>query len=51
MRKGQRLCNWILLHGYTNETVHSKLFNMSDEEFDRVMDTDWEKLKKEAEKK
>lgn len=46
MRKGQKLCNWILSKGYTNETVHSKLFNMSDEEFDKVVNTSWEKRKK-----
>jgi hypothetical protein len=37
LRKGQKLCNWILTHGYTNETVHAKLFNMTDEEFDNAL--------------
>jgi hypothetical protein len=46
LRKGQKLCNWILMKGYTNETVHAKLFNMSDAEFDMVMDKSWEELTK-----
>jgi hypothetical protein len=25
------------MQGYTNETVHARLFNMPDEEFDKVM--------------
>jgi hypothetical protein len=41
MRKGQKLCNWILSHGnYTNETVHAKLFNMSDKEFNEAIKTE-----------
>jgi hypothetical protein len=36
LRLGQRLCNWILAQGYSNETVHSKLFNMNNEEFMKV---------------
>jgi hypothetical protein len=36
LRLGQKLCNWILAQGYSNETVHSKLFNMNNEEFMKV---------------
>lgn len=43
LRKGQKLCIWIIKQGYQNEDVHTKLFNMSDKEFNKVMrmsDTD-----------
>ena len=37
MRRGQRLCNYIQRNGLANENVHRILFNISDEEFDKVM--------------
>lgn len=40
IRKGQKLCNYILDRGYARENVHIKLFHMSDEEFDRVVNMD-----------
>jgi len=40
MRKGQKLCNWILSQGYDNESVHQKLFNMTDKEFYEALN-DW----------
>ena len=39
MRKGQKLCNWIVKRGTKNEDVHKVLFYMTDEEFNEaVMD-------------
>jgi len=44
LRKGQKLCNWILSQGWKNEDVHLYLFNMTDWEFDKVMSSSWEML-------
>jgi hypothetical protein len=38
MRKGQKLCNYLLLKGWINETVHQPLFYMDDKEFDEVLE-------------
>jgi hypothetical protein len=37
LRKGQALCDWILSKGWSNETVHQKLFHMTDKEFDEAL--------------
>ena len=37
LRKGQKVCNWILMHGWTNESVHCKLYYMTDEEFEEAL--------------
>ena len=37
LRKGQKLCNYIVGQGHPNQLVHLKLFYMSDEEFDKVL--------------
>lgn len=44
LRKGQKLCNWILSQGWDNERVHQYLFYMSDWEFNKVMSSSWEML-------
>ena len=44
LRKGQKLCNWILAQGYPNEKVHLHLFHMTDWEFDKVMSSSWKML-------
>lgn len=50
-RKGQKLCNWIHLQGYSNEDVHIMLFHMSNEDFDMVMNTPWSELYENRDKK
>ena len=40
IRKGQKLCNYILEKGYAREDVHIKLFHMDDGEFDEVVGTE-----------
>jgi hypothetical protein len=37
LRKGQKLCIWIIKQGFQNKNVHTKLFNMTDREFEQVM--------------
>ena len=36
-RKGQKLVNYLLRKGHTNETLHTPLFYMEDKEFDEVL--------------
>ena len=44
MRKGQKLINFLLIQGYNKKELERIIFYMLDDEFDKIINKEWEEL-------